>query len=121
VAQQEPERPGISPQARGCIEATSDCYKVCAETLSHSLGGGALWQADHLRALIDCSEVLQATENALLRGSTLSVMLSTVCAEACEKVAVGCRRLTEAVQNDQLTACAEACEETAEACRLVAV
>ena len=50
---EEPERLVISPEMRQCIEATSDCYKICSETLSHSLEGCSFWNPRQLRALID--------------------------------------------------------------------
>ena len=116
---EEPERLVISPEMRQCIEATSDCYKICSETLSHSLEGGSFWNPRQLRALIDCCEVLQATENALLRGSSLSIMLAAVCVEACESVAESCRLLDGS--DEMLAACAETCDETADCCRQLAV
>ena len=106
---------GITPAQRRCIEATSDCYKVCAETFNYSLGSGDLADPSHLRLLIDCGELLQVTQNALLRGSELWQMLGTICAEACDKVAESCRRLE--ASDEQLAKCASVCDETAAACR----
>jgi hypothetical protein len=120
MAEVEPERHEISPQMRRCIEATSDCYMVCSETLRFSLDGRAeLSLPSHIRLLVDCGEILQATQNAMLRGSELSLMLAAICLEACEKLAMSCRSMNGA--DPQLAACAEACEETAECCRQLAV
>jgi hypothetical protein len=120
MAEEERERLGISPQMRACIEATSDCYMVCSETLNYSLNGGReLFAERHLRVLIDVGEVLQTTQNALLRSSELAVMLATVCVEACEKVADTCRELDGS--DEQLAACAEACDHTANCCRQLAL
>ena len=120
VAEDEAERLGISPAMRACIEATSACYMVCTTTLNYSLnGGGHLADEDLIRALIDSGEVLQATQNAMLRTSGLSLMLAAVCVECCETVAENCRRIDGS--DEQLTECAEACEHTANCCRQLAV
>jgi hypothetical protein len=122
VAEEEPERLSltITPEARQCIEATSECYSVVTETLSYSLDGKAhLSDPAHLRLLIDGAEICQTTQNALLRGSTLGTMLAAVCVEACEKLAETCRRLDGS--DEQLTTCAEMCDETAESCRQLAI
>lgn len=120
VAEEEQERLGITPQMRAAIQATSDCYMVCTETLNYSLdGGGYLGDERHLRALIDIAEILQTTQNAMLRTSGLSTMLAAVCVEACEKVAENCRRIDGS--DERLTACAEACEYTADCCRQLAL
>jgi hypothetical protein len=118
MAEEERERLDISREMRECIEAASDCYTACASTLSYSLdAGGALSEGSHLRALIDCCEVCQTTQNTLLRASSLSTMLAAVCAEACEKAAASCRGVDES--DEQLAACAEVCDQAAECCRQV--
>jgi len=118
--EEERNQLGISPQMREAITATSDCYNVCTETLNYSLnGGGYLADEQLLRALIDIAEVLQATQNALLRSSELGVMLAAVTVEACENVAASCRRLDGS--DERLAACAEMCDETADACRRLGV
>jgi hypothetical protein len=109
------DRLGIPPEVRQCIEATSDCYTACTETLNYSLNGGAFFDPRHLVRLIDAGEVLQATQNGLLRQSEVSIMLAAVCAEVCENAAESCRALDES--DEQLVACAEMCDETAAACR----
>jgi hypothetical protein len=120
MSEVEPEQHEISQEMRRCIEATSDCYMACSETLRFSLDGRAeLSLPSHIRLLVDCGEILQATQNAMLRGSELSLMLAAICMEACEKLAVSCRSMNGA--DPQLAACAEACEETAEACRQLSV
>jgi hypothetical protein len=119
VVEDERERVELTPEVRACVEAASKCYSVCAEPLSYSLDGGGLRDPRHLRLLIDCCEILQTTQNPMLRGSEFSVMLAAVCMEACERVASSCRRLDGS--DDQLEACAEACDETADCCRKLAI
>jgi hypothetical protein len=120
VEEGQTERLGISPQMRECIESTSECYTVCAETLNYSLDGGrSLADELHLRLLIDCCEVCQTTQNTLLRSSDLGMMLAAVCVEACEKVAESCRRVDGS--DEKLTACAEVCDRTADCCRQLAI
>ena len=119
MAEEERERLAISPEMRQCVEATSDCYTVCTETLTHSLNSGLLSEQEHIRLLIDCCEICQTTQNTLLRASDLGIMLSAVCVEACEKVAESCRRID--TSDEQLNACAEMCDHTANCCRQLAI
>jgi hypothetical protein len=119
MAEEELARLGITAPMRACIEATSSCYTACTETLNYTLnGGGHLADEQLLRALIDSAEVLQATQNALLRTSGVGTMLSAVCVEVCEKVSENCRRIDGS--DDQLATCAEACDHTADCCRQLA-
>jgi hypothetical protein len=119
MAEEERERIAISEEVRQCIDATSNCYTVCTETLTYSLNGvGLLSESEHVRLLIDCCEVCQTTQNTLLRGSDLGLMLTAVCVEACEKVAESCRRVDG---DEQLLACAETCDQTADCCRQLAI
>lgn len=119
MAEEERKRLSIAPEVRRAIEAASDCYTVCTETLSYSLNGGQLMDERHLRLLIDVCEVTQTTQNALLRSSEVGTMLAAVCVEACEKVAEVCRQLDGS--DPQLADCAEACDHTADCCRALAL
>ncbi|HYX88494.1 MAG TPA: four-helix bundle copper-binding protein [Gaiellaceae bacterium] len=116
MEEEEVDRVQITPAIRRCVEAASDCYTVCTETLTHSLDdGGDLSEPRHIRLLIDCGEISQTTQNVLLRGSELTLMLVAVCAEACEKAAESCRQLDGS--DEQLELCAETCMRCADSCR----
>ena len=120
MAEEERERLGISLRMRRCIEATSDCYTVCTETLNYRLNGGAdIPDPEHVRLLIDCCEVCQTTQNSLLRASELGTMLSAVTVEACEKVSESLRAIDGS--DEQLEHCADVCDETADCCRELAI
>lgn len=119
MAEEEADRIGISPEVRECIEATSRCYTVCAETLNYSLDSNPLDEPRHIRLLIDCGDILQATQNAMLRGSELWRLLSATCMEACERAAESCRSFGR--DDEQLELCAEVCDATAECCRRLAI
>jgi hypothetical protein len=111
---------GISQEVRECIKATSECYSVSAETFRYCVEGEMdLRDPQLMRLLIDCCEICQTTQNSLLRGSDLSLMLSAVCVEACEQLAAACRDADGS--DEQFTRCAETCDETADCCRRLAV
>ncbi len=120
MAEEEQERLGIDAVTRRCIEAASDCYTSCTETLTYCLdAGGELAEPEHLRLLLDCAEICQTSQNTLLRGSGLSQLLATVSIEACEKCAESCRALVGS--GEQLAGCAEVCMHCAECCRELVV
>jgi hypothetical protein len=113
---ERPDRIGLSADVRRCIEALSECYTSCTETLTYCLDvGNELADPEHLRLLIDCAEISQTGQNTLLRGSGLSQLLATVSIEACEKCAASCRALD--ASDDQLESCAETCLRCAGYCR----
>ena len=116
---EEREQLAIPPKVRRCIDATSECYTICAETIDYCLDGArAMTEPEHVRGLIDCCEVCQTTQNTLLRASDLGLMMAAVCLEACETLADSLR----AIDGDQqLEACAEVCDRTAESCRQLAI
>ena len=67
MSREERERIGISPQVRACIDAASDCYTACAETLNYLLNDlGDIPDLRQLRLVIDCREVCQTTEDGML-------------------------------------------------------
>jgi hypothetical protein len=119
MAEEERAAIRLSEAARECIEATSNCYSVSSETFNYCLGSPGLDEPHLLRLLIDCGEVCQTTQNSLLRGSELSVMLSAVSVEACEKLAETCRAMDGS--DEQLARCAEACDQAADCCRRLAI
>jgi hypothetical protein len=120
MAEEERSHVGISQEARDCIRATSDCYSVSAETFNYCLEGEVgVRDPQLMRLLVDAGEVCQTTQNSLLRGSELSVMLAAVCVEACEQLAARCRDVDGS--DEQLTRCAEMCDETADCCRRLAI
>jgi hypothetical protein len=119
MAEEERSAVRLSKEVRECIEAASECYTVSAETFNYCVGSPGLDEPQMLRLLIDCGEVCQTAQNALLRGSELSVMLAAVSVEACEKLAETCRALDGS--DDQLMRCAEACDQAADCCRQLAI
>src|SRR5262249_38395835 len=65
--------PSMAGGVLECVEACSDCYGVCMDTIEHSLVlGGAYAEGASMRLLTDCAEVVQLCESLLLRGSELS-------------------------------------------------
>jgi hypothetical protein len=116
---EERERVVIPPKVRRCIESTSECYTVCAETIDYCLNGArVMTEPEHVRFLIDCCEVCQTTQNTLLRASELGIMMAAVCVEACEQLAASLRAIDG---DDQLEACAEVCDRTANCCSQLAI
>jgi hypothetical protein len=71
----------------------------------------------HVRRLLDCADICQASANFMLRGSELHMRTCAVCAEVCERCAESCERLAD---DPQMRACAEECRRCADSCRRMA-
>lgn len=101
-----------------CIEECTSCHDVCLQTVSYCLDqGGKHAQAQHVRLLLDCSQICGTSADFMLRGSSLHTKTCVVCAEVCAQCAQSC----EQFGNDaQMQACAEACRRCADSCRRMA-
>jgi hypothetical protein len=98
-----------------CLELCQDCHKACMETLVYCLQqGGKHSEANHIRLMIDCSEICQTSANFLQRGSNLHRYTCGACAEVCQRCADDCARMS---QDNRMAACAEMCRRCAESCR----
>jgi hypothetical protein len=72
--------------------------------------GGAHVEPSHIRLLLGCAEICQASANFMLRGSEFHGRLCAVCAEICEMCAESCERLGD---DEQMRACIAACRHCA--------
>lgn len=102
-------------QMSGCINACDDCHSICTETVNYCMGmGGAHVTQEHIKLLLDCAEISQASANFMLRGSAMHAEVCGVCAEACERCATSCEQFPG---DEQMEACVRACRTCAESCR----
>ena len=71
----------------------------------------------HLRLLIDCAEICQATADAMLRDSAVHKILCSACADICERCVESCNTFrTDA----RMAACAKTCRSCAGSCQAMA-
>jgi hypothetical protein len=71
-----------------CIARCLECYRVCVETLRHSLErGGPHTKATHIRLLLDCIDICRLSADFMLRVSDFHVRICGVCAEVCQRCA----------------------------------
>ena len=100
-----------------CIQNCLNCHHICLETVTASLQhGGEHAQANHIRLMLDCSEICQISANFMIRGSELHALTCGVCAEVCTRCADDCDRFDEAFMKE----CAEMCRRCAESCQQMA-
>jgi len=94
----------VEKTVRDCL----DCASVCLKTIDHCLRmGGAHAEASHIRLLMDCAEICQATASLLARNSEFYGRLNILCAEVCDRCAADCERIMG--DDSQMRACVEAC------------
>lgn len=105
----------LSEEMLRCIELCLDCHKACAQTLQYCLEqGGMHAERQHVRVMMDCSEICQTSANFMLRGSDLHTHTCSACAEVCQRCAEDCDRMADDLR---MSACAEQCRRCADACR----
>ena len=109
----------VSAEMHECIERCSTCHDVCLETAIHCLGrGGEHAAVEHIRALLDCAQACQTSQDFMLRGSQLHARVCELCAAACERCAESCDSIADG--DEQMQRCADECRRCAESCRRMA-
>jgi hypothetical protein len=108
----------ISAEMLQCIKNCEECHSICLITAMHCLGmGGEHAERDHIRLMLDCAQICQASADFMLRGSSLHERTCAVCAHVCSLCADDCERFPE---DAQMKACVEACRVCADSCRRMA-
>lgn len=105
-----------SGQVEDCIRHLLDCHRMCLGTaMTHCLEmGGDHTRPQHLRLMLDCAAICQATADALMRKSQFHTQLCGLCADICETCARDCEVL------GGMEDCVTQCRKCAEACRTAA-
>ena len=99
-----------------CIAACTDCHQVCVETISAGVQrGGDHAHLLHLRLLMDCATVCDATRDLMLRSSDFAHQTARLCAQVCERCAASCERL----EGEDMARCAAACRRCATLCNAI--
>jgi hypothetical protein len=108
----------VSEDMQRCIQECQNCASICIETVQHCLKmGGEHARPEHIRLLLDCIEICQASANYMLRGSPLHTQTCAVCADVCARCAEDCERFTD---DEMMQACARACRSCEASCREMA-
>ena len=101
-----------------CIQNCRDCQRICMLTITHCFAqGGEMCEATHIRLLMDCAEICQASANFMLRASDLHPYTCAVCAQVCEQCKAACERYGD---SQQMRLCADACQRCADSCHYMA-
>lgn len=103
------------PKIKECLEACNECHQICLhETMNHCLEiGGEHIAPDHIRLMLNCATICQASVDLMLSRSVFSYSLCKLCAEVCEECARSCERLG-------MDECAKICRECARSCKIMA-
>ncbi len=101
-----------STEVQQCIDACQKCHDICLQTaLTHSLRAGGKHAAEeHLRLMINCSEICQTSANFMLSGSSLHGAVCAACAEICDACGKSCEQVGD------LDECLQACRQCAASC-----
>jgi hypothetical protein len=106
------------PEMQTCIQNCLACHSICLETVMHCLHqGGKHAEPAHIRLLMDCAEICQASANFMLRHSLFHIYTCDVCADICEACADDCEQFTD---DTLMQKCAEICRRCAASCREMA-
>ena len=99
-------------------EETLAAYEACSQLVPYCLTkGGRLAENEHIRRLLDCAEICQATSDLLLRGSPRARQLCGICADFCRDAEKDCRRY---LPDEAMQRCAQICRRAAETCAIMA-
>lgn len=111
--------PGVSDPLLRCIELCTRCHDICLSALIYGVRmGGGHAEEKHLRLMMDCAEICQASANFMLRESGFHARVCGVCADICESCADSCSSFS----NDQrMQECVNICNECATLCRELSV
>jgi hypothetical protein len=108
----------VSAEMQRCIQECRNCASICLETVQHCLKlGGKHAEPAHIRMLMDCAEICQASANFMQRGSPLHMQTCAACAEVCKACAEDCERFKD---DEMMAACAQACRSCEASCREMA-
>lgn len=93
------------------VSKCMECYQSCQQVILHCLQlGGAYAESQHIKLLQDCSALTATLAKFMLRGSSYSDKLTTLCQEVCLDCAADCERMNDGA----LKACAKVCRNCAE-------
>ncbi len=105
-------------QKQQCIQDCLDCHRVCQEMVLCLHAEGKQAVADHVRLLLDCAAICQASADFMASDSDLQGRFCDVCAEICTRCAQECERFESDVQ---MKAGADACRRCGKSCRQMAI
>ena len=102
-----------SSEMQSCIDDCLRCHVSClGMATGHCLeAGGRHLEPSHLRLMLACAEICQASANLMLIGDPHHRRLCAVCAEICEACAKSCEEIGD------MQECVDACRRCAESCR----
>lgn len=105
-----------STRLQDCIDECLQCQSVCLEELmNHCLEmGGDHLQPDHVRLMMNCADICQASARFMMTNSRLHHLTCDVCAQVCEECARSCEAIGE------MQRCVDACRSCSESCRRMA-
>jgi hypothetical protein len=84
-----------SPEVQACIDECLKCHSTCLGMLmTHCLPmGGKHMEPDHVRIMMACAELCQASANMMLIGTEPHKHTCRECAEICAACAESCRAM----------------------------
>lgn len=103
--------PATDTELEDCITGCLACQAICLQAMYHCLKvGGARAAADHVRTLLDCAALCEASVQFMLADSPFQGRICAVCAEACRECEAACRRMGDVTD----LRCADSCRRCAE-------
>ena len=102
------------PNMKECIETCWECRTECEKMLfTHCIEeGGKHTEPDHVRIMMDCIQICQASADSMTRNSPIHMSICAACAEVCDACADSCEEI-----GGHMKKCAELCRRCAQSCR----
>jgi hypothetical protein len=107
----------MDPDMQACIDACQHCHNICLQTaMTHCLRmGGQHVEEEHLRLMINCSEICQTSANFMLSHSSMHNAICAACAQVCHACQASCERIGD------MDECVQACRMCADTCEAMAI
>jgi hypothetical protein len=102
----------MTAEMQTCIEISTDCQKICLETLNYYKGSKNV-DMNLMCMIRDCAEMSTMCINMIVDGSEFMGRTCEICAEMCDRLSAACERM-------RMEEIAIACRKCAESCKTMA-
>jgi hypothetical protein len=114
---ESPEHGEHDKAFEACAKACSDCQRACDSCASHCAHEVHAGNAEHMPTLstcLDCADFCATASRISARGGVFADLICGACADACDRCAKECEKMTH---DEHMAMCAKQCRDCEAACR----